>query len=80
MPNPVNVPTYLTDEEHQLLNFLSVISGQFKDLIKPGSSETAACDWAEVASKIHDLQARVMSVAGHRAYRSRYRSLVTRED
>ena len=62
----------LTDDEHALLDALSDVARQFRTMLRPGDSATNAADWAEVASRLHDLQARVLAKSAQREY-DRYR-------
>jgi hypothetical protein len=72
---PESVPTFLTVEEQELIDVLSDAAGRFAKLINPSRSSVAAADWAEVADKIHQLQAFAMMPAAQRAYPGRFRPM-----
>lgn len=79
-PRPPEQLALMTDDEHALMDALGDVSNRFCILIRPGDHHIAAHDWAEVASRIHDLQARVLAVAAARAFPGMYRSLVGRTE
>ncbi len=73
----------LTPQEHQLVNDLGRIAGQFLDIIHEQSGLSGSGDYAEAVYYIHGLQNMVLSQAAARAYPTHYRLMggeVKRED
>lgn len=63
----------LTDAEHRLVETLGVAMSIFAQDVVGDDETTRDNDLNEFASRIHDLQARVLMHAAARAYPQRYR-------
>lgn len=63
----------MTEDEHKAVALLGDAANAIRKVI--GDGNQAEYDWAEAASRIHDLQHMVMAQAAARAYPERYRPL-----